>query len=76
MEDMFNEGWEKGRRDTMRQLAPLTEAILDALVMFKDIEKARNLPSYPDVLGQYVAMGKQLERLLDLSGLKEFVECD
>jgi hypothetical protein len=42
----------------------LTEVIRDAIFMFKDIEKARELPPYADVQKQYVAMGRLLEALL------------
>jgi len=42
----------------------LIEAIHDAIFMFKDIEKARELPPYANVQAQYVALGKKLEKLL------------
>ena len=69
--DRFEEGFWAGRADQRRALVPLVEAITDALLMFKDIEKARNLHPMANATGQYVAMGKQLEALLELSGLKE-----
>jgi hypothetical protein len=37
--------------------------------MFEDIANARQLPPTAQAVQQYVAMGKQLRRLLDLSGL-------
>jgi hypothetical protein len=67
--DAYEEAFEAGRRDRSRELAPLAEAVTDALLMFKDIEKARELPAFADVQRQYVAMGRQLERLLAMSGL-------
>ena len=69
--DRFEEGFWAGRKDQRRALVPLVEAIQDALLMFKDIEAARRLPPFAQAHIQYIAMGKQLERLLDLSGLKE-----
>ena len=72
--DVHDEAFEAGRRDARRELAPLTEAIIDALIMFKDIERARSLPPLTNATEQYIAMGRQLERLLDLSGLKGMVK--
>ena len=42
----------------------LLTAIRDAIFMFKDIEKARQLPPFANVQQQYVAAGRELERLL------------
>ena len=69
--DRFEEGFWAGRKDQRRTLAPLVEAITDALLMFKDIEAARQLPPFAHQHAQYVAMGKHLEAMLDISGLKE-----
>ena len=69
MSDMYDEAFDAGKRRRDRELAPLIEAIQDAAFMFKDIEKARELPAYAEVQKQYVAMGKQLERLLKAFGL-------
>lgn len=64
-------GLKDGRRNAREELAPLVEAIMDTLLMFEDINKARQLPAYGNVVAQYIAMGKQLRRLLDASGLKQ-----
>lgn len=42
--------------------AALDEAIKDAIFMFKDIEKARELPPFAHVQAQYVATGRNLEK--------------
>lgn len=42
----------------------LREAINDAIVMFKDIKRAHNLPAYANVQAQYVALGERLEKLM------------
>lgn len=42
----------------------LIEAINDAIFMFKDIEKARQLPPYAEVQHQYIALGHRLEKLM------------
>ncbi len=47
----------------------LRVAITDALLMFKDIEKARQLPATAQAVQQYIATGRQLERFLALSKL-------
>jgi len=70
MSDMFEDGFEAGRRHARRELQPLVEAAYDAAAMFEDIRKARELPAYGNVIGQYIAMGTQLRRLLALSGLR------
>lgn len=69
MSDMYDEGFKDGERAARRELKPLAEAIADAVLMFQDIERARALPPTAQALQQYVAMGKQLQRLLQLSGL-------
>ena len=68
-QEMYSDGWDAGKRAAITQLAPLAEAVRDALLMFKDIEKARQLPATAQAIQQYVAMGRQLERLLALSEL-------
>ena len=70
MSDMFEEDFDAGKREALRELQPLVDAISDAIFMFNDIAKARQLPPTAQAQNQYVAMGKQLERLLTLSGLK------
>lgn len=71
MSDLFNEGFDLGHRAARAELAPLVEAIKDALLMFEDIEKANQLPATAQALNQYVTMGKQLRRLLKLSKLED-----
>jgi hypothetical protein len=70
MVDMYNEGYDDGAKTARGELAPLVDAIRDVIFMFKDIEKARELPAFGNVVQQYIAMGKQLERLLELSKLE------
>ena len=52
---------------TERELKPLLEATHDAMLMLKDIKKARELP--PFAQAQCVALGERLEKLLDDNGL-------
>jgi len=66
----YDEEWDAARRAARRELKPLIEAVVDALLMFEDIEKARELPAYGNVVAQYVAMGKQLRRVLDATGIR------
>jgi hypothetical protein len=65
----YEEAFEDGRRCARKELAPLANGVRDALFMFKDIEKARQLPATAQAVQQYVAMGRQLERLLALANL-------
>jgi hypothetical protein len=67
--DLYNDGFDAGRRDARRELKPFAEAVRDAVYMFEQIAAARQLPATAQATQQYVAMGKQLRRLLDLSGL-------
>jgi hypothetical protein len=67
--EMYTDGYDAGHRAAIKGLAPLAAAVRDALLMFKDIEKARQLPATAQAIQQYVAMGRQLERLLALSEL-------
>ena len=69
--DLYTDGYDAGRREARKELAPLVEAVLDTLLMFEDINKARQLPGYGNVVAQYIATGKQLRKLLDDSGLRE-----
>jgi hypothetical protein len=64
-----DEDYEAGKRAAARELQPLVDAISDAIFMFNDIAKARQLPATAQAVQQYVSMGKQLERCLKLSGL-------
>jgi hypothetical protein len=73
MQSAYEDGCDDGRKHARRELKPLIEAVQDAIFMFEDIAKARELPAYGNVVAQYVAMGNQLRRLLDLSGLKDDV---
>lgn len=70
MNDMFEEGYDCGYNEARKELLPLVEAITDAITMFEDIERNRKLPDFQATLGQYVSMGNQLRRLLDLSNLR------
>ena len=70
---LYDDGFDDGRKAARRELKPLVEAINDAVFMFEDIKKARELPAFGNAQAQYVAMGNQLRRLLDLSGLKDDV---
>ena len=74
MASEYDDGWDAGQRTLLRELTPLADAIRDAIFMFKDIAKARQLPSTGQAVNQYVAMGKQLERVLSLSKLKPTIE--
>lgn len=70
MSSQWNRAFAAGKEEARRELAPLVEAINDAIFMLQDIEKARELPPTAFAHQQYIAMGKQLERLLELSGLE------
>jgi hypothetical protein len=67
---MYNTGFDDGVKTARGELAPLVDAIKDTIFMLKDIEKARELPAYGQVHQQYIAMGKQLERLLSVFKLE------
>ena len=67
----WQNGFNAGTIQARAELAPLVEAVRDAIIMFKDIEKARELPPTAQVQQQYIAMGKQLERLLVMSALED-----
>jgi hypothetical protein len=71
MSSQWNRAFAAGKEEARLELAPLVEAIKDTIFMLKDIENARQLPAFAQVQQQYIAMGKQLERLLELSGLEE-----
>jgi hypothetical protein len=68
--DLYDDAYDAGARAALKKLAPLADAIHDTILMFEDIANARQLPPTAQAVQQYVAMGKQLRRLLDLSGLK------
>jgi len=69
-QDDYAEAYDAGKRAAAKELQPLVDAISDAIFMFNDIAKARQLPATAQAVQQYNAMGKQLARLLALSGLK------
>ena len=69
-EELRNIGRLDGLCEAHSKSAPLVQAIRDAIFMFEDIEKARQLPAYGNVVAQYVAMGKELRRQLEQSGLE------
>jgi hypothetical protein len=69
----YDEEFEAGKRAAARELQPLVDAISDAIFMFNDIAKARQLPATAQAVNQYVQMGKQLERCLKLSGLRHLI---
>jgi hypothetical protein len=66
----IEQGRETGRREARAELKPLIEAVVDTLLMFEDIKKARELPPFANVANQYIAMGNQLRRLLETTGLR------
>ncbi len=41
------------------------EALRDAIFMFEDIKKARELPPFAIVQNQYIALGKKLRELFE-----------
>ena len=69
----YDEEYEAARRATHRELQPLVDAITDAIFMFNDIAKARQLPATSQAVNQYVQMGRQLERCLKLSPLRHLI---
>lgn len=70
MTDMYNTGFDDGVKTARGELAPLVDAIKEAIFMFKDIEKARELPGMAQAQQQYIAMGRQLDRLLTVFKLE------
>ena len=70
--DEYNEAFEAGKREAARELQPLVDAISDAIFMFNDIQKARQLPATAQAVQQYLAMGRELDRCLKLSGLLKY----
>ena len=69
----YDEDFDAGKRAAARELQPLVDAISDAIFMFNDIGKARQLPATSQAVNQYVQMGKQLERCLRLSPLRHLI---
>ena len=69
----YDEDYDAGKRAAARELQPLVDAITDAIFMFNDIAKARQLPATAQAVNQYVQMGKQLERCLKLSPLRHLI---
>lgn len=63
-QDDHNAAFEAGKLAAAAELQPLVDAISDAIFMFNDIAKARQLPATAQAVQQYVATGKQLEKLL------------
>jgi len=63
-QDDYNEAFDAGKREAAKELQPLVDAISDAIFMFNDIAKARQLPATAQAVQQYTQMGKQLGRLL------------
>ena len=71
--NQHDEDFDAGKRAAARELQPLVDAISDAIFMFNDIAKARQLPATAQAVNQYVQMGKQLERCLRLSPLRHLI---
>ena len=71
--DAYDEEFEAGKRAAAKELQPLVDAITDAIFMFNDIAKARQLPATAQAVNQYVQMGRQLERCLKLSPLRHLI---
>jgi hypothetical protein len=61
---MDNDSFDAGKRAAAAELQPLVDAITDAIFMFNDIAKARQLPATAQAVQQYVATGRQLQVLL------------
>jgi len=61
---MDNDSFDAGKRAAAAELQPLVDAITDAIFMFNDIAKARQLPATAQAVQQYVATGRQLQTLL------------
>jgi hypothetical protein len=55
---MDNDSFDAGKRAAAAELQPLVDAITDAIFMFNDIAKARQLPATAQAVQQYVATGK------------------
>lgn len=49
---------------TLVKLDRYRRALLDAAVMFENIERNRNMPPFANTLQQYVAMGRSIKKLL------------
>jgi len=58
------DSFDAGKRAAAAELQPLVDAITDAIFMFNDIAKARQLPATAQAVQQYVATGRQLQTLL------------
>ncbi len=71
MSDLFEEGFESGQRTERRRIAPLLEAVADAIYMLEHIKEARQLPPFAEVQNQYIAMGTQLKRIVQSLELGE-----
>jgi hypothetical protein len=70
--DDYNDGYDCGKRAAIRELQPLVDAITDAIFMFNEVSKF-GAPKRDErfLREQFLAMGKQLDRCLRLSGIKQ-----
>jgi hypothetical protein len=68
--DHFTDGYDAGvkaeRKANCERAAPLLEAVNDAVIMFENIERNREMPPFAQTQQQYVALGKELRRLMVL----------
>ena len=62
MADMYEEGYDAGYKKAKTKYR---EVLIDVMVMFENIEKNRQLPAYGNAIGQYVAMGNVVRKLLE-----------
>jgi hypothetical protein len=52
----------------MKNEAAAIELLIDAMIMFEDIQKARELPPFANAQQQYIAMGKSIRLFLKDEG--------
>jgi hypothetical protein len=66
MTDMYDEAFDAGKRRRDKELAPLIEAVRDAMFMLEHVEDAKRILGWER---QHEALGRQLRRLLKAFGL-------
>ena len=66
MADLYDEGFDAGLKKGLATANIYREALAEMLTMFEAIERNRDLPAFSDAVGQYVATGKVIRKLLEI----------
>ena len=77
--NQHDEDYESGKRAAARELQPLVDAISEAIFLFNDVGQLSSPTDQNSMVRQralkdaYLAMGKQLDRLLRISPLRHLI---